>query len=232
MPVTNIRFLAVLAVLSCAGCGQFVDMKSSLEAYRAASPCCTSFAELKYEQLTYPADLSISIDDHSPVFDFDRAGKSRFAAFELPQPGTPYRLVLRSYLLGDGLFDKAAFFPLVTFLDADKKPFYTSSALLLKFVPFTLTNEPSEPSRLEFARVIMPPDPERYETPARYIVIHTSRELIESGGYASQVGPVRIAASSTYIPIIIPVPAGPSGPTHRAGSPIGALRLRLEQPGP
>jgi hypothetical protein len=210
--------LALFAILLCSGCGDAIDVKVSLDAYHAAQPCCSSFDELNYREIPYPADLDFSIDDHSPVFDFGRSGKSRFVAFKLPEVGTPYHLDLRSYFMRDGT-DGAVFFPLVTFLDAEKKPIYTSDAVELSFVDNLVSDEPLKPVRLRYMTEVSPRD--------RYIVIHTSRDLIESGRVASKPEPVRVAASTT-LPLAVPM-LGPAGPKHRKGLPVGSFKLRLEE---
>jgi hypothetical protein len=221
-------YYAFIMALFCAGCGYGTSLKESLVAYRAAQPCCSSFADLQYRDVAYPSEFSFSIDNQSPVFDFGATGKSRLAAFKLPEVSTPYHLVVRSYVFRDGALGGAVFFPLVTFLDGDKKPIYTSDAAHLKAIASGPIDEPLEPDRVQFAAVIAPPSPDRPQPVARYVVIHTSSDLIEYGGYASQIGPVRVAASSA-VPLVIPMP-GPAGPAQTNGAPVGFLKLRLEPP--
>jgi len=211
------RLLAVFGALLCSACGH-VDVKASLDAYYAAQPCCSSFDELNYREISYPADLDFSIDDRTSVFDFGRSGKSRFVAFKLPDVGTPYRLDLRSYFMNDGT-NGAVFFPLVTFLDAAKKPIYTSDAVELRFVDNLFSDEPFKPVRLRYVTEVSPRD--------RYIVIHTSSDLIESGRVVSTPEPVRVAASTT-VPLAVPM-LGPAGQRHREGLPVGSFKLRLEE---
>jgi hypothetical protein len=229
----NIRLLSLLAVLLCSGCiwcpgcGDFVDVKRTVDAYIAAQPCCSSFAELQYQDVTYPAKLSFSIDESSPLFDFgERVGKSRFAAFKLPEVAAPYRLELRSYFMRGGFTDAVVFIPLVTFLDADKKPLYTSNPVDLHLSDNLFTDEPLKSVRLQYVTEVVPSDP-RYATPARYVVIHTSAALIASDRAAPKAEPVRVAAS-TVIPLVIPTP-GATLPQHWIGVPVGEFTLRLEE---
>lgn len=151
-------------------------------------------------------------------------GKSYLKSFKLPTSDTTYRLAIRSYVVFDGLQigpNAAMFFPLVTFLDEEKKPLGTSSRGNLRYIPSTLFDEPNSPPKLEFAILVKP------DSRIRYVVVHTSRDLIEFGGLAIAALP-RIAANSA--PIIVPVPSGPDGPRQVPGSPFGDLRILLQPP--
>ena len=215
------RRLALLfaVLLACAGCGQhFVDVRGHLASLDKAQPTAT-LPELAYEKLAVPTDRTFWVDEKSPVVDFGQDGKSYVKAFELPAPGS-YRIQIRSYSLRDGLFDAAMFFPVVSFLDADKKPIDTAG-------PWTqhkggiFTDEPNEGVFLEDVEWIKP------EKPYRYIVIRTNPALMTRGGWAALRNPVQLAAASYHsVPIFIP--SGPGGPIRLEGSPVGYLWIKLE----
>ena len=215
----SLRAAAVVAMLLLSGCGHFVNVQSSLNAYRDA-PSVASLADLPSEALAYPTEVTFSIDEHSPVFEFPETGKSFIKIFALPATTTDYRLVVRSYILRDGLFGGALFYPLVTFLDAGKTPIATSSRQSLQMVAGSFFNEPDEPNRLQFAALMTP------QNPARYIVIHTSRTLIEFGMRDAEPARVQLAAT-TYVPMYIPMD---TTPRHMPGSPVGYLKITLGPP--
>jgi len=116
------------------------------------------------------------------------------------------------------------FFPVISFLDADKKPISTSGTWTQSRGGF-FTDELAEAVFLEEVEWIQP------DTPYRYIVIHTTRERIARGGMAALATPVQVAAASYHmVPIFIP--SGPTGPIHLEGSPVGYLRIKPEPPKP
>lgn len=84
--------------------------------YREAPVCCRSFADFPYEDLRQGDSKSFDLNDKSPAFAFD-TGKSYFKAFRLPPYAIPYRIVLRSYMLGDSVDSAYILCPQVIFLD-------------------------------------------------------------------------------------------------------------------
>lgn len=88
--------------------------------YREASTCCASLAELPVEPLQLGDKKSFDLADNSPVFRFD-TGKSYFRAFALPQGPYPYRVTVRSYLVGGYLKSAYIFYPQLLTLDANRK---------------------------------------------------------------------------------------------------------------
>ncbi|HXP74799.1 MAG TPA: hypothetical protein VN823_11690 [Stellaceae bacterium] len=210
--------LACAALLLCAGCGHYVDVKGRLAALDKTQPTAT-VADLVYEKLGPRADRTFWIDEKSPVVDFGKDGKSYTAAFELPASGD-YMLRMRSYSLHAGLLDAAVFFPVVVFLDADKNPLTTSGAWTASRGGL-FTDEPNASVLLEYSEWITP------ERNFRYIVIHTTPDLIARGGRAALPSPVQVAAASYhYVPLFFPT--GPAGPIELEGSAVGYLRIKIE----
>src|SRR5260370_9038811 len=112
--------LVCAALLLCTGCGHFVDVRGHQASLDKAQPT-TTMADLPCEKLALPADETFWIDEKSPIIDLGQDGKSYAKAFELPADAS-YRVHIRSYSLRDGLLDAAMFFPVIHFLDADRKP--------------------------------------------------------------------------------------------------------------
>jgi hypothetical protein len=145
----HLRFaLAGAAVLLAAGCGHIVDVRVDVAALENAQPTAT-LPELAFEKLAVPTDMSFWIDDKSPVVDFgpdDR--KSYVKAFELPAPAD-YRIRISSYSLRDGLLNAAMFYPVITFLDADRKVI-DSTWVWTQSRGGIFTDEPNEAIWMEF----------------------------------------------------------------------------------
>jgi len=88
--------------------------------YREAPPCCASLAELPVEPLQLSDKNSFDLADNSPAFRFE-TGKSYFRAFTLPQGPYPYRVTVRSFLVGSYLKSAYIFYPQLLTLDANRK---------------------------------------------------------------------------------------------------------------
>lgn len=73
----------LLALLFLAGCQTYNPVRDA-ELLRQKSSCCENFSELPYRKLVVEQRLDISLDENSPVFDFD-SGRYFFQAFELPE---------------------------------------------------------------------------------------------------------------------------------------------------
>lgn len=221
------RFLraapAFALALSACSTLDVVDMPARTQAYREAPICCATFAEMPFEPILALAETrEIWLDETSPAFDFGPyGGKSFFRAFELPPPtGRSYEIMLSSYTVTDrvpiaGI--QNSFYPFMTFLDADKRPLGATELRHIRYKVAGIT-EPLESNRLFVSFTVAP------DSRVRYIVVHTTRFLIERGGKV----PTR---STTVMPIgqgiFIPVD-GPVQMSQHPGSPIGRLKIRLE----
>lgn len=212
------RTLAVLGLLFlCAGCVQrYTGYDSGIAAYQAGTPAPVAFDALAYEPLQYPSTSKFQIDEKSLLVDFPQYGKTFIKAFSLPITNTDYRLVLRSYAMlpGHGMF---LFYPLITFLDTDKKVINTTTTGDLTFSYGGMgDSEPDQPARLTID-IKMTAD-----HPARYLIVHTDQKWIDSGfnetlkssGVPATalllLGPVGLLAwSATSPPTLPPSPIGP-----------------------
>lgn len=88
--------------------------------YREASSCCVSLVELPVEPLQLGDKKSFELADNSPAFRFE-TGKSYFRAFTLPQGPYPYKVTVRSFLVGGYLKSAYIFYPQLLTLDANRK---------------------------------------------------------------------------------------------------------------
>ena len=225
-----IRCIGVFAAaLLCAGCGHFVDVTARNHALQSAEPTYAGVAELPFEKIDFPSDHRFSIDEKNPVLDFgdaDQSDKSYVKGFELPVRDGEYQLTMRSYLLRDGLFNPAMYFPVVDLLDDEKKPVRPPAGSYWKSVLRRFSDEwiYSRERWQEYTLRVTP------SLRIRYIVVHTRRYLIEGGGmvWVPSDAPPQLAAGTTFVPIFIPSGSS-SGPITVEGSVVGDLRIHLEE---
>jgi hypothetical protein len=87
-----------------------------LAAYARATPCCDDPSGFSFAALPKQGYAQAVVDAASPVFDF-QSGLSPFAAFELPDQSTPYRIRVKSVFDRKGGGDAGVFYPVVALLD-------------------------------------------------------------------------------------------------------------------
>lgn len=122
LEVGNQKTLGLLFLL-CAiflvqGCAK--PYASVVRHYREDPVCCDSMAELPIDELQAGDRKSFDLGAGSPAYQFD-TGKSYFRAYLLPLGGYPYRVTIRSYLVGDYLKSAYLFFPQLITLDERRK---------------------------------------------------------------------------------------------------------------
>jgi len=221
------RIGVLAAVLLCAGCGHYIDAKSRNQMLQGAQPTYSSVAEIPFEKINLPSDLRFSIDEKSPIIEFGdatRSDKSYVRGFELPVRESEYQLTVRTYILRDGLFTPAMYFPIVDFLDEEKKPVPGAATGGWKSV-FRIFSDEFAYDRdrwREFSQRITP------NQRVRYILLHTNRYQVEAGGtvWIPPKNPPQLAAA-VMVPIFIP--SGGGGPVTLEGSVVGDLRIFLEE---
>ncbi len=113
-----ISILILCAALFVQACAK--PYSGIMRQYREASPCCVSLAEIPVEPLQLGDKKSFDLADNSPVFRFE-TGKSYFRAFSLPQGPYPYKVTVRSFLVGGYLKSAYIFNPQLLTLDANYK---------------------------------------------------------------------------------------------------------------
>jgi Maltose operon periplasmic protein precursor (MalM) len=90
--------------------------EARLANYAEATACCDDPSGFRFGALPKQGYADATVDASSPVFDF-QSGLSPFAAFELPDGSTPYRVRVKS------LFDRkdggasGVFYPVIALLD-------------------------------------------------------------------------------------------------------------------
>jgi Maltose operon periplasmic protein precursor (MalM) len=87
-----------------------------LAAYARATPCCDDPSGFRFADLPKQGYAHAVVDSASPVFDF-QSGLSPFAAFELPEQSTPYRIRVKSVFDRKAGDDSGVFYPVVALLD-------------------------------------------------------------------------------------------------------------------
>jgi hypothetical protein len=216
----------VAAALLCVGCGHYIDATARNAALQSAAPSYGSVAELPFQKIEFPSDLRFSIDEQSPVFEFgdaSKSDKSYVRGFELPVRDSDYQLVIRTYLLRDGLFKPAMYFAIVDLLDEQKQPIKSPLVGGWKNVYRIFSDELvyDRDRWREFTQRVTP------DAHIRYVVIHTNRYQVDAGGTVRMPdgAPPQLAAATHVVPIYIP--SGSNGPFTVEGSVVGDLRIYL-----
>lgn len=106
---------AALLVQSCS-----TSYGTAVRQYSDAPVCCTSLADLPVEPLQAGDKKSFDLGNGGPAYRF-ATGKSYFRAFALPQGPYPYRVTVRSFLVGDRLKSAYLFFPQLITLDEQRR---------------------------------------------------------------------------------------------------------------
>jgi maltose operon protein len=169
----GLRSLVAIAVLCAASAcaGPYAGVLKRLDAQPS---CCASMAGLPFRQLVFGQRAMVDLTTASPAYLFP-SGKSYFAAFMLPPYTGPYRIIIDSYLLGDGSGDAAVFLPVVLTLDGQHNKARFFDERLFQLHLSTPGGTPGPPHRL--TGTIEMGEEARGE---RYLVILTKEELMRS----------------------------------------------------
>jgi hypothetical protein len=104
--------------------GGCATVSSLTEKLNSTQPCCTDFSQVAFKALPVGEELSFSLDDKSPVFNFD-VGKSYFIGFSLPPESKSRMLQVMALPTGSTAFETTKlaqiFCPRVLFLGKDKQ---------------------------------------------------------------------------------------------------------------
>jgi hypothetical protein len=214
------RLAALSLLLFCAACGQghYVDFDGGLAAYQRQKPVSGTFDALSFQTLSNPSSQKFAIDQTDAMLYFPNSGKSFIKAFALPPAGSGYHLVLRSYTMLHGLNGTALFYPIVTFLDHDKKSISASSPQELKLDWGGMgSDEPGEPARLKIDFLIAP------QSAARYVIVHTDQQWIGTGSTPGLDKPALPAWAFALFGVGALVT-----PADYPASPIGLFEITLE----
>ena len=118
----SIAVLAAIAATLLAACASQpapsypAPTASRLATYDKATPCCDDPSGFRFSALPKQGFADATVDASSPVFDF-QSGLSPFAAYELPDTSTPYRIRVKSLFDRRGADKAGVFYPVVALLD-------------------------------------------------------------------------------------------------------------------
>lgn len=168
------------------------------EAMGTVRPCCAKLAQLPYMKLPADQKIEVKIGESSPVFDFPE-GRSRFVAWELPSAHTHKTLALRSVVTPSGLPGTGNFYifsPAVMLLDENFNVLADQHHGL--FYPVAASMMPPRSASL---RALIPPS--ELTSKAKYLIVYTSRPIIEGVWRTTRPGFIPIAGG--VLPAGIPV---------------------------
>lgn len=196
---------------------------TTVQQYREAPVCCTSLAELPVESLQVGDNKSFDLGDGSPAYRFD-TGKSYFRAYALPQGPYPYRVTVRSFLVGDRLKAAYLFYPQIITLDEQRRVVRTTG-------PGTFTLE-----RAGLLETLQETGGLRYKVEGgltftadtkeeRYLVVLTTDELLREKTLVSTVGavPMFLPAYSGTAPTATNEAQVPHAPVGRVAVSVAPL---------
>lgn len=218
------RVIALIPVLLLiSSCAAMVTQRKAVDSLMDSIPCCTSMAEFRYEPLPSGEPVAFRLDQNSDSFVFP-SGKSYFKAFNLPEMKLPYPIQVKSFALGESINSAHVFYPKILLLDD-----HFAVRKVNAPVDFSLTKsglkETSSVSwgllrlKLETSFLVDIPD-------AKYLVIYTTRELMESKTseyMANQMQPIPIPVPGGLIIGAIPLDPLPVNIPH---SPFGWIYIK------
>lgn len=218
MKAQSLAALSLLLLCTACGHGHYVDFDGGLAAYQQRKPISDAFDAISFQTLGNPSSQKFAIDQTDVMLYFADSGKSFIKAFALPPASSDYHLVLRSYTMLHGLNGTGLFYPIVTFLDRDRKPISASSPQEMKLDWGGMgSDEPDEPARLKIDFLITP------QSPARYVIVHTDQHWIGTGSTPGVDKP----ALPAWAFVLFGVGALVT-PADYPASPIGLFEITLE----
>jgi hypothetical protein len=168
-------FLAIFVCvfgLTNAASASTLDLDKAMTEYRQAKPCCTSIADLRVEHYDWTHANDFSIGPESGVFAFAGSGPSYYRAFELPPADKDYSITIESELMGNAVVivtSQSDFYPIVTLLDANKKPLSETTMDNIEFHEGGF--------RPGYVSLVVPV---KASQNARFIVIHTAQSALDA----------------------------------------------------
>ena len=187
--ISSFRYLVLaLGALLLGACAGFGDSPH----YVVSPPgeCCESFDEMAFKALPAKKKVRLSIDGEDPGFSFE-GGYSRYEALLLPDLPKSYILQLESEVVRSAEDSRGTvFFPVLTFLDANKKKIRTFDSL-----PYTLQTPIYSRNHIRASVRIS-----GELTKAKYVIVHTQDDklnhalaisdgesLVRAGGFNTMV---------------------------------------------
>ena len=128
-----------------------------------------TFADMSFKQLPADEKVRLAINNEDPRFQF-AGGDSFYEALSLPQLAKPYLIQVQSEVVTSSSdYHGEMFFPVLTFLDANKESMITVDSL-----PYVLQEPVTERNYMEASIQISDE-----LANARYLVIHTQTDKLE-----------------------------------------------------
>lgn len=177
----NIILICCLFLSGCISLPRFNVAKSQLW---TAKICCKSFSEMPFLLLKPGDQIEVELNKNSLSYNF-RTGKSFFIAFKLPLIMGKTVFSVKSFFGGD------VFHPVVTILDSNYNVIDVVARPYITYRPPSWTERGQVSGKIRLSE----------NTNARYLIIHTTDELIGSrissreSGYTTFVG-----GSVNYVP--------------------------------
>ncbi len=209
--------LSTFAAILLAGCASQPTQSypaataSRLATYARATPCCDDPSGFRWNALPKQGYADAAVDAASPVFDF-QSGLSPFAAFELPDATTPYRIRVKSLFDRRGADKAGVFYPAVALLDETFIVVHLSGLDSLRLEP-ALATPGGEPG---FA-VSIGIDPA--EQKGKYLVVFTPAALLGRAPDDDREGDMLSLSSMAYME--------QRGEAALPPSPYGRIRITI-----
>lgn len=158
-------------------------LKQAQKRLRAATPCCTSFADFSYRNLLPWRPKKFELGNNSPVANLNGV-RSYFLAFKLPTDvKLPYRVAIKSELNGRWLHSSYLFAPTTVVLDDAFQPIGGNDVKLCEYMGWSkATTGAFGSTTIESPR-------------ARYLVIYSSADQ-QSGNTYWEQSPAAFSAES------------------------------------
>lgn len=163
------REAGLLLAAFVAGCGPMANGPQERALLNAPSVRPVPFGALPVTQVGFPSSTFFLLDHKSPVLDLGNGGRSFAACVALPPQAGDLRVSMRSFVIG-GRF----FYPVATLLDETMSPFHASAPADYATLRPGL-DYPTRASSVVKSMLVAGPTRHR----ARYLVIHTTRALME-----------------------------------------------------
>ena len=209
--------IAVLAATLLAACASQpapsypAPTASRLATYDKATPCCDDPSGFRFGALPKQGFADATVDASSPVFEF-QSGLSPFAAYELPDTATPYRIRVKSLFDRRGADKAGVFYPVVALLDDAFIVVHMTGLESLRLEPALATA--GGESGLAVSLGVNPA-----EQKGKYLVVFTPAALLGKAPDSDREGDMLSLSSMAYLER--------RGESALPASPYGRIRVTI-----
>jgi hypothetical protein len=209
--------IAVLAATFLAACASQpapsypAPTASRLATYDKATPCCDDPSGFRFSALPQQGFADATVDASSPVFDF-QSGLSPFAAYELPDTSTPYRIRVKSLFDRRGADRAGVFYPVVALLDDTFIVVHMTGLESLRLEPALATA--GGESGLAVSLGVNPA-----EQKGKYLVVFTPAAILGKAPDSDREGDMLSLSSMAYLER--------RGESALPASPYGRIRITI-----